>query len=78
MTAIAIWNQVLLRTPAAMVASPQVKLEASRKPVSIATLRRSNSSRPPGPPAVCPSNTAYVAKNAENITMSERMKIQKP
>ena len=40
------------------VAIPHVKLDARSKPVSIATLRRSNRSRPLGPPAVWPSSTA--------------------
>src|SRR3984893_1403563 len=77
-TAIASWNQTVLRVPAAMPARPQVKLDARRNPVSIATFFRSNSSRPLGPPAVCPSRTAWVAKKAENMIMSLRMKIQKP
>src|ERR1700716_2650782 len=57
-TAMASWNQIVLRVSAAMLARPQGKLDARRNPVSIATLRRSNSSRPLGPPAVCPSRTA--------------------
>src|SRR5258706_15414776 len=57
-TAMKTWYQRWLRVSAAIVARPQVKLDASRKPVSIATLRRSNRSRPLGPPAVCPSRTA--------------------
>ena len=61
-----------------MLAKPQTKLDSSRQTVSIATFLRSNSSAPLGPPAVCRDSTAKVAKNAENITMSLRMKIQKP
>src|ERR1700694_3357845 len=57
-TAIANWNQIVLRASAGMPAGPQLKLDARSNPVSIATLRRSNSSRPLGPPAVCPSRTA--------------------
>src|SRR6266403_1672806 len=57
-TAIASWNQIVLRVSAAILASPQVKLDARRNPVSIATLHRSNSSRPLGPSAVWPSSTA--------------------
>ena len=61
-----------------MAAMPQVKLEISRQAVSIATVLRSNSSRPAGPPAVASLSTAKVAKNAENMTMSLSRKIQKP
>src|SRR6202163_4572085 len=53
-TAMADWNQILLRKSAAMLAMPQVKLEASRNAVSIATLRGPNRSCPVGPPAACP------------------------
>jgi hypothetical protein len=31
-----------------------------------------------GPPFVAPDSTAYVAKKAENMMMSERRKSQKP
>src|ERR1700704_5164126 len=57
-TALGSWDPVVLRVSAAILARPQVKLDASRNPVSIATFFRSNSSRPLGPPAVCPSRTA--------------------
>ena len=43
---------------APMLAMPQVKLDSSRHPVSIAVLCRSKRSRPLGPPAVCPTSTA--------------------
>ena len=65
-----------IRAP--MLARPQVKLESSRQAVLISTLRRLNSSRPLGPPAVAPTSTAYVAKKAENMMMSLSRKIQKP
>ena len=61
-----------------MLAMPQTKLDSSRQPVSIATFFRLNNSAPCGPPAVCPDSTANAAKKQENITMSLRMKIQKP
>ena len=61
-----------------MLATPQVKLDSSRHAVSIATVLRWNRSFPPGPPAVSPDNTVYVAKNAENMMMSLSRKIQKP
>ena len=77
-TAIAIWNQKRLRTSAAILAMPQVKLDSNRQTVSIATSFRSNSSAPLGPPAVCFDNTAKVAKKHENITMSLSRKIQNP
>src|SRR6266851_5392258 len=57
-TAMADWNHIVLRVSAAILARPQVKLDARRNPVSIATFFRSKSSRPLGPPAVCPSRTA--------------------
>jgi hypothetical protein len=38
----------------------------------------SNSSAPPGPPAVAFDSTAKLAKKHENITMSDNRKIQKP
>src|SRR6267154_981235 len=57
-TAMAIWNQIALRSSAAILARPQVKLDARRNAVSIATLRRLGRSWPVGPPAVCPSRTA--------------------
>src|SRR5215813_2950891 len=77
-TAIMTWNQNVLRSSAAMLAIPQVKLDNKRQAVSIATFFRLNSCAPDGPPSVCPDSTAKVAKKQENITMSERMKIQKP
>jgi hypothetical protein len=63
---------------APMLARPQVKLEASRHAVSIATLVRSNICLPEGPPAVAFDSTANVAKNAENMMMSLSRKIQNP
>src|SRR6267142_4502141 len=57
-TAMADWNHIVLRVSAAILARPQVKLDARRNPVSSATFFRSKRSRPLGPPAVCPSRTA--------------------
>ena len=54
----ALWNIQKRRAPAPMLAMPQAKLDASRQPVSIAVLRRSNSLAPDGPPAVSPTSTA--------------------
>ena len=76
--AIAPKNKDPLCCCAPMLASPQVKLESRRHAVSSATLPMWNKSRPLGPPAVELTSTAYVAKNAENITMSLSRKIQKP
>ena len=77
-TAIAIWNQNWLRSSAAILAMPQVKLDSRRQPVSTATLLRLNSCAPEGPPAVSPERTAKAAKKQENITMSLSRNIQKP
>ena len=78
MTAIETWNQNLLRRSAAMLAMPQVKLDSNRQPVSIATFVQVEQLRAARPAGGLPDSTAKVAKKQENITMSLRMKIQKP
>ncbi len=48
----------MLRTPAAIIASPQTKLDSSRNAVSAATVFRLKSCSGPGPPAVECDSTA--------------------
>src|SRR5476649_1562403 len=56
-------------------ANPQRKLDRSRHPVSIATFDKSKLG---AVPAALPATTWKAAKNAENMTMSERRNIQNP
>src|SRR5579863_8166833 len=58
--------------------NPQVTLEAKRHAVSISTCFLSNRSAPVGPPAVSPESTAYAAKSAANMMMSDSKNNQKP
>ena len=57
-TPMAIWKTRRFFAAEPRPAIPQAKLDVRRHPVSIATVRRSKSSRPVGPPAVRPESTA--------------------
>src|ERR1700722_14724748 len=80
MKVIAIQTYVELRSPLCPASEPKphVTLDASRQAVSISTCFLSNKALAVGPPALSPESTAYAAKSAANMMMSDSKNNQKP
>src|SRR6266480_2145122 len=60
-----------------MLARPQAKLERSRQAVWIPVLRRSNSSRPLGPPQVCPRSEEHTSELQSHVNLVCRLLLEK-